>query len=70
MHLRNVLYLKNKLPSDSLRYLGNSPDSQLFGEFPRFRGIWEISHDSQAFEEFPKFLKFLLEVENGIFLRT
>ena len=31
--------MKNKLPSDPLRNLGNSPDSQVFGEFPRFQGI-------------------------------
>ena len=45
-HLRNYLYLKNKLPSDSLRNLANSPDSlvsmdsQVVREFPRFPDIW------------------------------
>ena len=33
-YLRYFLKLKNKTPSDSLRNLGNSPDSQAFGEFP------------------------------------
>jgi len=56
--------LKNKLPSDFLENLGNSPDSQVFGELVRFPGIWGIRQilrhlgnfpDSQAFEVFLKF---------------
>ena len=33
-YLRYFLKLKDGTPSDSLRNLGNSPDSQAFGEFP------------------------------------
>ena len=32
-------YAFEKLPSDSPRNLGNSPDSQAFWIFPRFPGI-------------------------------
>ena len=41
-YLGNYLYLRNKLPLDSLRNLENFPDSWLFGEFPRYPGVWEI----------------------------
>ena len=47
-HLRNSLLLKNKTLSDSLRNLGNSRDSQVFGEFPRFlkesEGVLVFNH--------------------------
>ena len=59
-HLRNYLYLKNKLPSDSLRYLGNSPDSKVFGEFSRFPGIWGIF-------QIPRHLGNSKDFEGGIF---
>jgi len=63
--LRNFQNLKNIPPSNICRYLGNFPDTQAFGKFPRYPGIWEISQiprhlgnfpDTQAFGKFPKFL--------------
>jgi len=44
--------------------LGNFPDNQAFGKFPRYPGIWEISQiprhlgnfpDTQAFGKFPRY---------------
>jgi len=45
-------------------YLGNFPDTQAIGKFPRYPGIWEISQiprhlgnfpDTQAFGKFPRY---------------
>ena len=74
-HLRNFQNHKIIPPSNICQYLGNFPDTQAFGKFPRYSGIWKISQiprplenfpDTQAFEKFPKFLQVF---ECGIFLR-
>ena len=49
-------YAFEKLPSDSPRNLGNSPDSQTFWIFPRFPGIWEIPQIPRHWENSPDFL--------------
>jgi len=43
-------------------HLGNFPDTQAFGKFPRYPGIWEISQIPSHFGNFPNswvFGKFL-----------
>ena len=35
------------------KYLGNFPDTQLFGKFPRYPGIWEISQIPSYLGNFP-----------------
>ena len=42
-HLGNFQNLKKIQPSNTCRYLGNFPDTQAFGKFPRYPGIWEAS---------------------------
>ena len=55
-----------------LSYFGNFPNTQTFGEFCKYPGIWEI--DTPAFgkfpknpgnKKFPKFHNILLESDGG-----
>ena len=43
-------FLKKLKISQVPRHLGNFPDTQAFGKFPRYPGIWEI-----AIGKFPRY---------------
>jgi len=36
--------------------LGNFPDTQAFGKFPRYPGIWKVSQIPRHLGKLPKFL--------------